>query len=319
MADVVAAPNPAPAAEQKPAAPAPKTEAKVVKPTTPAAKAPEQTITIKIDGKLQTLPLSVAQARLQKTEAADRRLQEATQTKAQAEAIMKQFESDPEGALKKMGKDPEKFINDFLARKARESQMTPEQLEAERLKAQLAEYQHRENADKAEKAKLAQEAMDQRVADNLAVQFTQIAQANGLPGNPKTLALMADVALEALEAEINITPEQLASEVKYRLQNDRVDVAKAHLTDLTDDQALVEFLGPELISRIAKLSLGQIPSKAKPAAKQAQNQIADDGSPVAKPKKGYLTEKEVNEQMMGAAGALGRTAMAARDITKKGR
>ena len=236
----------------------------------PPAPPPEPTDTYIVDGVEKVLTRTQARTLIQKAGAVDRRIQEAAEERGKAEALLKLFEEDPEAALAKIGKDPTKVLEAYLAKKAKLELMSPEQREKHKLEEELAAERAKLKAIEDERRTKAQEEQDAKVAESLEAELIAAADAHQLDRTPETLEMMADVALELVELGLQVTPNQVAAEVARR-QTEYVEARdKKVLSRLTDDAKLLAYLGPELVKRVKaaadEASLKKIPgptAKAK--------------------------------------------------------
>ncbi len=251
-------------------------------------KEEEELFEYKVNGKMQKLTRAQALVRLQKSEAADQRFQEAADTKRRAEELLALIEKDPEAALAKAGRDPAKVLEEYLSRKAREATLTPEQKEHEQLKRQLEEYKAKAEKADADQRSAAQKAMDERTSTQLEETLLGAAAQYGLDRTPATLELLADVALELVEYGINPTPDQLCQEVIHR-QKEHIGARDSKIISKLSDDKLMEHLGPEVVKRIVAASLKSVP---KPGARSAPRAPAEET-----PAKGYLTEAELERSL----------------------
>ncbi len=263
MSDVVAPVAPV----VTPAAPAaqPVTKGPVVevKPQLPKPVEPEAVEDYEIDGKKVSLTKTQARTYIQKAGAVDKRFQQVSEKEKQLDALLKSFDEDPEAALAKLGKDPKKIIQEMLARSAKLELMTPEQKERHALEQERDKYKSRVEAEEKARTDAQQAELDKRNFAALETQLLSAAQSNNLDQTPETLELMCDIALEAINLGMPITPNQVAQEVILR-QREHLEARDKKILSKLDDSKLVAYLGPDIIKRIQKASLALVPS---PAAK----------------------------------------------------
>lgn len=274
-----------------PVAPAAAPEAPAATKPEPAAKPveAEPSEEYEVDGQKVTLTATQRRTAVQKGLAADKRIQTAAETQKKLDALISDFEKDPEAALAKMGKDPEKILAALMERKAKQALLTPEQREAQALKEERdALKAEKDERDKESKAKADQE-LDQHNYIALSEQLVEAADRHGLDGDPETLEGMADVGLDLLDLlGPGVTAEQVAQEY-MRLEAEHLEKRdrkllpklkgerlKAYLKTnigalLTLPAAeLLEMLGPEGVKVFQAATLTKLPGVApvrpRPAA-----------------------------------------------------
>lgn len=261
MADVIATVTPvtvSPAAPDGTAAPTPAI-------TRPAE--PEPTDDYEIDGKKVTLTRTQAKTYIQKAAAVDKRLQSVAEKEKKLDAMLADFEKDPEAVLAKAGKDPAKALEAFLTKKAAQGLMTQEQKERAALEAERDELKAKQKAVEDEKRTKAEQEIDRRNFEAIEQQLVAAADRSGVDGTPEALEMMCEVAIEALDLGLNLTPDQIAQEV-IRRQKEHVEARDKKLLSKLEGKKLLEYLGPDLVKRIQAATLAGIPAPAvKPRAK----------------------------------------------------
>ncbi len=277
------------------------------------AKAPEAepSFELEIDGKKTSLTHTQARTELQKSRAADKRLQEASESKKKLDALYAEFEADPEAAMRKAGKDPEKILAALLERKAKQALMTPEQIERAKEKEELdALKADKDKREKAEKQK-ADEELDQHNEEAMSQQLFDAANAYNLDATGETLEGLCDVALDLIDLiGPGITPDQVVQKYLQKEQDhlearDRkllpklkgprlLSYLKANVEALLKlpPNELLEALGPEGIKAVQDATLTRVQGSAavKPRA-----------APVAAPPRNgasgrFMTEGEYNKR-----------------------
>lgn len=301
-----AAPSSAPASAPTPSAPAPSPAAASATPTpvpgtpsgTPAPKVETaaekraRILKLKEDGEEFEYDVSSKSdeelARdLQLSRVARKRLQETSAEKERITAVLELFKNDPWAAAEELGVDLDGLAEKRIAQKYRE-QTLPEheravlqaKREAEALAAKVAKY---EQTEKQRVQAEAQKAMAAQVEKEFRTAITQ----HGLPDGDETLSLMATVAKRALAHGVELTPAQMAAEVKEYMTG----IRRHSLTGLKGE-ALVKELGDDIVREV----LTYLSASRKAAQKQVQPtapkfQVSDD----APPKRKIVTSAEWKE------------------------
>lgn len=258
------------AAPADPAAPKPET----------AAERKARILKGKVDGKevewnLDSIPDDELSNKLQLSEAARIRMQEASNLRKQFADFVKNVKEDPFRALADpaFGLDIEALAEKRLAEKYRE-QTLPEperkaleaQRKAEQYERQLQEYQRRE-------AMRRQQEEDARAEREIKAQFEAAIKTSGLPFDDTTLVLMAEEAQVALDDGLDLTPAQLAQRVNKKLRGIHSQVTKG-----LKGESLLGFLGDDVVKEVLKASLAKVKGKPEvaPTAKPAAAPKAED-------------------------------------------
>ena len=278
--DAPASTSSAPAAPSTPSAtpsaPA-SSEAKApVETKTPAAPvAPEKRkYSLKVDGKAQDLELDDTEilTRLQKAEAADRRMQESAKLRKDFMAAVEAIKADPFKALSDpvFGLDLDKLAEQRLAQKYQVELMTPEQRaqfeqqqEFERLKKEAAQT-------KAELEKRIQAETDARVFQEIEQGFLKALGEEGLEKSTEALFEMARLADIALQNGVEYTPAQLARQVQATLDGRREALA-AKLRGGLKGQKLLDALGDDVVREVLRYSVEKV--RGKPAEEAPSQDI----------------------------------------------
>lgn len=221
---------------------------------------------------------------LQKSAAGSRALSEAAkerraiaQERAEMEKRFERLRQSPDDVLAELGVDPDELALRRLQAAAQRESMTPEQLAmAEReqaLSAREAKLQQMEQARQAEAAKVA----EQQAFEHAQQTLIPALEASGLPKNHATLALMADVALDALDAGVELTPEQVAQETRALVMERTQSVLRG-----MQPAQLVQVLGKDLVRALMQHTVEQSRSAARPppSPRHAQQvESAEDDGP----------------------------------------
>lgn len=285
----VAAPAPQKAPEAK--TPEPKVVAK------PAEAKPvevDDTEEYVVDGKPTRLNKAQRQLHFQKALAADKRMKEAADIKAKTEDFWKDFEADPEGAMRKLGKDPDKIFSAHLEKKARLATMTEEQREAASLK-ERAEAAEKKAAKFEEEQKAARQAeVDARNFKALETQLIAASDKLGLASTPDVLEGLCDIALEFYEYGASITADQVAQEF-VRREKEHFEAKDKRLFSVLKGQKLLAYLGDATLAEV-KAALSQVDADSlkdipKPQAK-AKTQVRAHERTV----KGHINENAFDKK-----------------------
>lgn len=241
----------------------------------------------KVDGQEREWELSDDDitVRLQKSEAAERRMQEGAEIRKAAKQLVEDLRKDPFGVLSspEIGINLEELAEQRLIEKYKAEQMTEEQRRVyeleQKLKARDAEDKRRKDVEGQAK----RQEMEKQVYAQEEKRFMEAAEKGGLPKNMRTLAMMAEVALVNHEYGIELSADQIAAEVRERI-NQPLGVVRG-----LKGEALLKELGEETVKEVmsaqlalyrAKKTANQAPVPKAPPAPLAKED--DDESPFVK-------------------------------------
>ncbi len=196
---------------------------------------------------------------LQLSRAARKRMQEAAEKSKSVDSFMERVRKDPMNALKdpSIGVDIKELVKKQLIKEYEDEQLKaqdPREYELREAKAQLeafkAEKQKAEETAKEAAERQAQEEMDARVRTDLETKFIQAMEQSDLPKDRHTLAEMARVAQVNFAKGLDLTPAEMAQEVKERMDSN----AKRYLSNLKGEQ-LAKRLGDDVVKEVQRYLL----------------------------------------------------------------
>ena len=288
MSEIAAAPVVAPPSAET--APAP------VVTKAPEAEPKEPMFELEIDGKKTSMTHTQARTELQKRAAADKRMQSATETQKKLDALLAEFEADPEAAMRKAGKDPEKILAALLERKAKQALMTPEQIEAARLAKENADLRAESDKTKAEKKAEADKLTDEANREAVQSQLVEAADRYKLDATPETLEGLADVAVDLIDY-LGRAPsiDQIAQEYMRR-EAEHVDTVATKRFSKLDGKKLLEYLGNPTVEKV-KAALALMDAESLKSIPAPQKKAPPAPKPTTRNDKGqYVTESAFDKK-----------------------
>lgn len=240
-----------PVVETKPVVPAPKPEAKE-----PPAK---KKFSFKIDGQEQSVEWddNELHAQVQKSLAADKRLQEAAELRKKFENAKKYGRDNPEQAFKELFEvDLDQWAEKRIVDRYEEALKSPEEIERAKMQKELEGYKKREADAKTEQERVAKENFEREIWEKTESEFIQAVETLGFePQFAKVaiLPIMADIAEANLEHGLELPPSVMAAQAEKRLQT----IGKKYIGGLTGDK-LISFLGEDAVKDIIKTRLAKV-------------------------------------------------------------
>lgn len=234
---------------------------------------------IKVDGEEseEELDFSDEEAvkkHLQKSRAFDKRVKDFSSYKSQVEQMLQMLQSDPEGALEKLGIDVDGLSEKRLSRKIDEMKKSPEQLEREKMEKELEDLRGEkkklnEQKEQAELEKMRNEAA-QEIQDDITGALTNAKSI--LPkGNPLVMQRIAQTMMFAMK---NGYPQVTAKDVIPLVEKQWKEEMN-QLASSLDDDALEALVGKSNLDKYRKSRLQKKSVAKTDTAKQA---VKDTGS-----------------------------------------
>lgn len=253
---------------------------------TPAEARKARNLSIKVDGQVENIDIdsmddATLTKQLQLAKAAQKRMQEAAELKKQQESFRDRLKKDPINALKdpEFGVDVRKMIEDQILREYEEQQMDEPTRKAAQMERALSEREAKIKAQ--EEAYQAREtaALNERVFNETKTQFEKALSESGLPNNGHTIAMMAEVAQQNLEAGIEVEPAQLAAEVRERLSQ-----TNAHVFKGMQGEQLAKYLGDSVITEVLKFAVERVKNQQNQAGYTPPKAVEATGEAAFNPK-----------------------------------
>jgi hypothetical protein len=245
-----------------PKANAPKVEPKATQGMTAAEK---RRYMLKVDGQEIEEELSDEdiRVRLQKAHAVDKRFQEVASQRKQIEEALKVIKTDPAKALKEIaGLDLDEWAEKRILERYQEAMMPEAEREKVELQRKLAEYERQFEEQKTTAEQQRQQAYEQQVFEQTEQDFVQALEHLGYDkvfGRQVLVPMMAEIAEQALDYGIELTPTQMASEANKRLET----IHRRQVTSMKGD-SLLKYLGDDTVREVIAAKLAQTRSSASP-------------------------------------------------------
>lgn len=253
---------------------------------TPAQTALKKKYKLQVDGEEfeEEVDLSDEEGlkkKFQLAAAAKKRMSEASTIKAQALQLINSFKNGDMSILKSHPKGRE-IAEAFLLSQIEDEMLTQEQKDQRAREAKLKSYEEREAKEEEAKKSQAQLQRENEIAQDFQKTIIEAIGKAGLPKSHELVRRMAGLLQKNLKLGLDLTPDELAQEVK----NETTATLKSILKNATGAQ-LIEMFGPELAKQIRKHDIEVL--KGKQAGGTTSRTPAAD---IPKPEKGYLTTDE---------------------------
>lgn len=243
----------------------------------PSSSAPKKW-TLKVDGKDVTVDSEEKLVALaMKGFGSEKRFAEAAKARKEAEERKARLKADPWAILAEEGLDPDALAEARLAERLKKSMLSPEQQRAAELEKKLAEYEAKEKAAKEEVEKAALTKAEESAMAELDVTLPKVLAAAGLPKTPKSIIRIAEKMRDNLAEGLDLSPEQLAAEVREEYLAEHVELWSA-----MEGDALLKHIPEAVLKKIRKADLSRLKAAPSVSATPAPKAGASSSSKGAK-------------------------------------
>lgn len=227
----------------------------------------------------------------QKAKAFDKRAKEYASLKNTVDSLLEEFERDPESAMRKIGKDPEKLAEEIIKRKIAEMEKSPEQLEREKMQKELEELRTEKKRSEEERQNLELEKMRNQYATEIENDITSAISGSSLPkGNPRVVKRIAQTMYQVMEMKDNqgnpLYPDVKVQDVLPIVEKEWKEELRSYFDSSAEDM-IEELVGKHNLEKLRKKRLASRPAAPKASA----SSIKDTGTKASvkeeKSKKSY--------------------------------
>ena len=222
---------------------------------------------------------------LQKAKAFDKKAQESATYKKQMEGLLSALQENPSAVLKELGMDVNELAYNQLQQYLEEEQKSPEQREAEQMKARLQELEQERERLTQEK----QQAVEERLRDEAAseIQENILSELNAHTGvlsanDPEAIGDIARAMYRYAQAGHDVKVQDVIKTVEKRYVEKLRKRAEAW-----DESKFNEIFGKKKMNELRKRRV-----KSKKVATQTAKQVADSGKTA--PKEPEKPEKKLS-------------------------
>lgn len=237
---------------------------------------------LKVNGKVIKEKVNVNdKARLQKAFQMEKAAQEAMAKSASSQKQIQQMEAEMDQFLQMLKNDPMKILSNpalglkledmadkILAQKIEEASKSPEQIELEKARAKLEEYEKKINDEKVAREKAETERLQSEAEAHIQGEIMEAIESGSLPKSPYIINKMAQLASIAFENGVDVSMQDLAPIVNKMYKRDMREM----MGSMKDDE-IEELVSPDRIKAIRNARIQAARGKVAAATK-----IVDTGS-----------------------------------------
>lgn len=191
----------------------------------------------------------------QKGAAAQETWQEAAQMKREAENFINRLKSNPKEILTdpNLGIDFKKLAADYLWEQIQEEEMSPEEKDRRREKAELEEYRQMKAAQQRQQVEERRKQVEAHYSQDYDKSITKALSTAGLPKNNGTVKRMTEYMLVDIKKGVYHDPSHYVDVVRQDYMDDIRD-----LFSETDGDTLLKFLGEDKAKKIRQSDLKRL-------------------------------------------------------------
>jgi hypothetical protein len=198
----------------------------------------------------------------QKGLAAEKRMHEAARQRKENEDLINFLQSNPEEALRRLGKDPELFAEEIITRKIKEMEMSPEEKAKLEMEKRLQEYEEKLQRIEQEKQETEKRALEERYATDLDQQITKALSDNPeLPKSEYTVKRIANELYKYTQAGYDVTVSDVIPIIKKKMTSEIQQMFK-----LMPDESFEAWIGAENAKRLKEIRKKKVVSRPQVAS-----------------------------------------------------
>lgn len=207
------------------------------------------------NGKEEQWPLEKIIRTAQVNESGQRKLQEAAQMRKATAEMEEKFGKDPVAVMvAKFGPEKAKeMMENKLYEIYQRGKESPEQREAREAKEELARLKTERQQLVEQQERQRQQALENHFADKWNREFTDAIKTSGLEHNAFNVGRMSELALLALDNDLDVNPVDIAKMVK-----DETEAKMRTLAKSLSAEQLIQYLGDETVEQIRKTNLTKL-------------------------------------------------------------
>lgn len=208
---------------------------------------------------------------LQMSKAAQKRMSEYAQLQKEARYFIDELRKNPRKILSdpSIGVDVKQLATQIIEEEIANAQKSPEQLEKERLEAELRSLQEERENEREELRQKEFERLQEIEYERYDNLMSKALETSDLPKSPYVVKKMADYMLLGLNEGIDVSPEDVLPLVREEIQNDLREMFA-----VMPDEVIEKIVGKEVFNRVRKKNV----AKAKTAPTPIKSAVKDTGA-----------------------------------------
>lgn len=223
---------------------------------------------IKVDGKEydEELPFEIPDdedskkymiKQLQLGKMGQKRASEKAALEGELVQFFEELKKNPKKALSNpnFGVDLKNLAKEIIEEEISNSNKSPEQLESEKIKAELEELKSQREREKEELRERELSRLQDQEYERYDMLMSKAIETSNLPKSPYVVKKMAEYMLMGLQQGMDLKPEDVADLVKSEIQGDIKDMFSSMPEDLVE-----AFIGKDVLTKVRKKSIAKAKS-----------------------------------------------------------
>jgi len=199
---------------------------------------------------------------LQLAKMGQKRAQEKAELESEFRKFFEALQNDPMSVLaQEFQMNPEELIESYINKQLEQAKKSPEQLEKEKLEAELKAIREEREREKEELRQRELERITQQEYERMDTLFDQAFSKSDIPRNEYFVKKVSDYMIEAIEAGYDVTPEDVIPLVKEELHNEI-----KQMFQVLPEEMVEQLLGDQVLTKLRKRRIAK--------AKESQSAVA---------------------------------------------
>lgn len=223
---------------------------------------------------------------LQLAKMGQKRAQEKALLEKELASFFKELQENPFNVLaREMGMDPNQLIEKYINEQLEQAAKSPEQVERERIEAELKALKDEREREKKESEARELERLQQQEFERYDMLMDQALTKSDLPKSPYVVKKIADYMLVALQSGYEVTPEDVIPLVREEMQQDVSEMFQALPEDVIE-----QLLGDGVLNKLRKRRI----AKAKEAQTAVAKPVVNDTGKSSKSEENAKSKEKVS-------------------------
>jgi len=207
---------------------------------------------------------------LQMSKLSQSKAKEAAELEKEVRSFIEELKKNPRKVLSdpNIGVDIKQLAASIIEEEIANSQKSPEQLEREKMEAELKALKEEREREKEEFKKREFERIQQEAYERYDMQMSQAIEKSDLPKSPYVVKKMADYMLLGLQNNVDLTPDEIVPLVKEEIQKDIKDMFA-----VMPDEVIEQIIGKDIIGRLRKKQIAKAKSAPVPVNKAVKDTV----------------------------------------------
>lgn len=234
------------------------------KKTEEVKKSSKRKLKLKVDGKEMEEEVDFDDdeyltRQLQLAKAAQKRMNEYSQLEKEVAHFLKELKANPKKVLSDpdIGIDIKQLAASIIEEEIANAQKTPEQVEREKLEAELQKIKSEREQEKEQARQKEFERLQQQEFERYDMLMSKALEKSDLPKSPYIVKKMADYMLLGLQNNIDVSPEDVVPLVREEMVNDLKEMFA-----VMPEEVIENIIGKETINKLRKKKVAAVKAGA---------------------------------------------------------